>query len=197
MNTAQKDRWPEQPAGYQPAVMLRYPRGKLQIAGLISLALVTPILFVIIGFLQSRSPEQVPLFTNSPIDLLLVVLTVLVTITVHELIHGAAYRLLGYRVDYGVSVYLIAAYAGAFGQWIRRNHLIVTALAPLFVLTGLLFPLLAVQNHGVVLIAFTALIINTAGSVGDLYLVWRLSGMPRATLIYAVDIKTILVFKSN
>ena len=42
-----------------------------------------------------------------------VVLTLGATFAVHELIHGLVYRLLGYRVDYGVAINIGALYAAA------------------------------------------------------------------------------------
>ena len=129
------------------------------------------------------------------VDLAPVVVTVLATTTIHELLHGVAYRLLGYRVAFGVSGHLLAAYAAAFDQWQTRNHNLVVALAPLVALTGILVPLLAVRNRVVVLVAVTALMMNTAGAVGDINLAWRLLGMPRTTLLYDRDFKTMLIYQ--
>ena len=44
-------------------------------------------------------------------------------------------------------------------------------------------------------VAVTALMMNTAGAVGDMYLAWRLLRMPRATLLYDKDVKTMLVYR--
>jgi hypothetical protein len=195
MNAVRGDRFPLPPAGYQPAERFQYPKIKLQIAALVVLALVTPSLLALVWVLQRPSAESPLVLVSGGIDLLPIVGTVLATTTVHELVHGAAYRLLGYRVTFGVSGHLLAAYAAAFDQWQTRNHNLIVALAPLVALTGILLPMLAVESRVVVLVAVTALMMNTAGAVGDLYLAWRLLRMPRATLLYDIDVKTMLIYR--
>jgi hypothetical protein len=195
MVIVQDDRFPQPPAGYQPAERFRYPKLKLQIAALVVLVLITPLSLALVWVLQHRPPERPFVLVSGVVDLLPVVVTVLATTTIHELIHGVAYRLLGYRVTFGVSGHLLAAYAAAFDQWQTRNHNLVVALAPLVALTGILVPLLAVRNRVVVLVAVTALMMNTAGAVGDIYLAWRLLRMPRATLLYDRDVKTMLIYQ--
>ena len=128
------------------------------------------------------------------VRLILVIVTVLFTLVIHEWIHGLVYRLLGYRVTFGVSAHLFAAYAAAFGQWQTRNHNIIAALAPLLVLTMVCIPLMALPNQAIAWLALTALMMNTSGAVGDLYLVWRLLRLPRETLLYDVDEKTMLIY---
>jgi hypothetical protein len=193
MDTVQDDGFPGPPAGYQPAVLLQYPKLKLQIAALVVLVLITP-LFLILAW--ALGPVENPIvLRNGVVELLLVVVTVLATTTIHELLHGAAYGLLGYRVTFGVSRHLLAAYAAAFDQWQTRKHNMIVALAPLVALTGVLVPLLVVKNQVVVLVGVTALMMNTAGAVGDIYLIWRLCRMPRATLLYDMDVKTMLVYQ--
>ncbi|MFL5800809.1 MAG: DUF3267 domain-containing protein [Roseiflexaceae bacterium] len=182
---------PPPPPGYQPAERFQYPKLALQVVAIVVLLITTPLLLILIGFLQGWSGGIA--FVAGLRDFGLVVLTVLIIVVVHELIHGLAYQLFGYRVTYGASLQLMAAYAGAFGQWQRRDHNIVVALAPLLVLTTLL-PLLASASPTLVLVGFTALLFNTGGAVGDLYLAWRLLRLPRATLLYDVDPQTMLIF---
>jgi hypothetical protein len=130
-------------------------------------------------------------------DWVLILLTVLATLGIHELVHGAAYRLLGYQVSYGMSRHLLAVYAAAFDQWQTRNHNLIVALAPLIVLTVILVPLLAIQSHTIVLVALAALLMNTGGAVGDLYLAWRLLRLPRTALLYDIDTETMLIFEPS
>jgi hypothetical protein len=155
---------------------------------------ITPFLVLLTWFLQGR-PGRFPLLIQGGLgDLTIVLLTVVATVFVHEWIHGLAYQLLGYKVSYGVSLQLMAAYAGAFGQWQQRRHNILVALAPLLLLTLFLVPLLSSSQPSLVLIAFTALLFNTGGAVGDLYLVWRLLRWPAASLLYDVNTSIMLVF---
>ncbi|MCP4538669.1 MAG: DUF3267 domain-containing protein [Chloroflexi bacterium] len=195
MTTIQDDRYPRPPVGYQSAVLFQYPKIKLQIAALVVLAVITPLILFLTWMLQHPSVDRPFVTVNSVTDLLPAIVTALSITTIHELVHGLTYQLLGYQVSYGVSVHLFAAYAAAFRQWQARNHNLVVALAPLVILTGLFLPMLAIQNRVVVLVAVTALMMNTAGAVGDMYLCWRLLRMPCTTLLYDMDIKTMLVYK--
>ena len=54
--------------------------------------------------------------------------------------------------------------------------------------------MLALPNTIIVWLALIALMMNTGGAVGDLYLVWRLLRLPRETLLYDVDVKTMLIY---
>lgn len=182
---------PIPPPGYAAPVRLVYPKAALQVMAISLLLLTTPVLLGVAWLLQGR-PAGAPVVTTVE-DLGLVLLTILVTVVGHEWIHGFAYQLLGYRVTYGASLKLLAAYAAAFGQWQRRRDNLIVALAPLVVLTLALVPLLGVPNRVVVVVAFTALLFNTSGAVGDLYLAWRLLRLPRGTLLYDVDPTLMLI----
>src|SRR5512145_1360015 len=183
---------PPPPIGYQPAIPFRYPKLALQLFALILVVIITPLLLVL-NWLWHGHPVT-PRFLSDPGDTVLVCVTIVATVLVHELIHGLTYRALGYRVTYGVSLRLFAAYAGAFAQFQQRNHNIIVALAPLLVLSLLLLPLLASPNPAVVLFSFTALLFNVGGASGDLYLAWRLLRLPPATRLYDVDVVTMLIF---
>jgi len=89
----------------------------------------------------------------------------------HELTHGLVYRYLGYQVSYGVAPQLGAFYAAAFHQFQQRSDNLVVGIAPLVVLNVLLLPLLFVPIPLLAFAAFIALLFNTAGAAGDLYLV--------------------------
>ena len=189
-----KTNYPDPPPGYQPALRFEYPKLQLQLAAVALIIIITPLLVVLTWLLQGR-PGQFPLPIQPTFgDLMVVLATIMVTVLVHELIHGLVYQLLGYKVSYGVSLQLMAAYAGAFGQWQQRRHNILVALAPLVLLTLLLIPLLSVSQPTLVFIAFTALLFNIGGAVGDLYLVWRLLRWPATSLLYDVNTSTMLVF---
>ena len=194
MDDAQASQLPPAPPGYEPAVRFEYPTLKLQIAALLVLAAVTPLLLLVAGVLHPQLAWDSFVRSNDGISLMIVVVTVVATAILHEFVHCVAYKLLGYKVTFGVSRRLVAAYAAAFGQWQTRNHNIIAALAPLVVLTGIFSPLLATRNREVLLIAVATLMMNTAGATGDLYLTWRLLQMPKTTLLHDVDIKTMLIY---
>src|SRR5687768_12408415 len=184
---------PRSPQGYQSPYRFEYPKIKLQFAGLAVLLLVVPPLVWLTWQVQNL-PDAGRVVIR-PLDLALLLVAVPLTIVVHELIHGLAFRVLGYQVTYGVAWHLGAAYAGAFGQFQLRRHMFVVALAPLFVLTAALLPLLAVPIRAVVIVVFMMLVLNTGGAVGDLYLVWRLLRLPRGTLLYDVDTNNMFILE--
>ena len=182
---------PAPPQGYKPALPFEYPRLGLQVMA-ISLVIITlPLLFWLTWVLQG----QTPVFRFGLLELVIVLLTIATTVVLHELIHGLTYSLLGYKVSYGANLRLMAAYAAAFGQWQARGHNVIVALAPLLGLNGLFILLLTIPQPTLTLIAFSALLFNTSGAVGDLYLVWRLWRTPARTLLYDIDVKTMLIYE--
>src|SRR5215213_1179161 len=91
---------PPPPAGYRPAERFHYPKLALQVAAIAVLLLAAPLLLILTGFLQNWLASRIA-FASGPRDFILVVLVVAVTVVVHELVHGLAYQLFGYRVTYG------------------------------------------------------------------------------------------------
>jgi hypothetical protein len=179
---------PTPPPGYQTPLRLRYPTAGLQAAAIALLVLAAPLLVWLSYTLRGDTAVVPPIDALGAIAALLA--AIVVTVVVHEWVHGLAYQALGYKVSYGVSLHLGAAYAGAFGQWQRRGHNLLVALAPLLLLSPLL--LLAVARGGpqTAQLAFAALLFNISGAVGDLYLAYRLLRMPPAALLYDADPKT-------
>ena len=180
------------PDGYQPAIQFVYPKIKLNLASIFLLLITIPILLVVSWLLRGLPPDF--LYLHTMWELPLIVVTLIVTITVHELVHGLTYRWLGYHVTYGISWQLFAAYAAAFGQFQTRNHNLLVALTPLCGLTMLLLPLLSVSHPTIALLGFIAILFNISGSVGDIYLAWRLLNLPPQTLMYDQDVTTMLIY---
>ncbi|MDM8527874.1 DUF3267 domain-containing protein [Anaerolineales bacterium HSG24] len=183
---------PPPPDGYQPAIRFVYPKIMLNLAAILLLLIIVPILLVVSWLLQGLSLDFLRLHTMWELPLILV--TLIATITVHELVHGLTYKWLGYRVTYGVSWQLFAAYAAAFGQFQTRNHNLLTALTPLLSLTILLLPLLTISHPTIALLGFLSILFNIGGSVGDIYLAWRLLNLPPQTLMYDHDVTTMLIY---
>jgi hypothetical protein len=164
---------------------------KLQVVSLAALVAAPSLLLPLLLLLGHYTVQFIRI--DRVADMVIVLLTGLATVMAHELLHGVAYRALGYRVTYGLSLHPIAAYVAAFGQWHRRNRSIATALAPTVVLTAVCTPLLTLSSPTAVLVGLTALTLNASAAVGDLHLAWRLLRMPRGTLFYPVDMKAMLV----
>ena len=117
----------------------------------------------------------------------LVLVGLVVTVLVHEALHGIAYRALGYEVSYGVSARAGAFYAAAFHQSRTAEEDVRVALSPVVVITLAATPLLFVPIPAVAITALVSLVFNTAGSVGDLLFVGRVLSMPEGTLLYDSD----------
>jgi uncharacterized membrane protein len=104
--------------------------------------------------------------------LLLVGLTV-ITLMIHELIHGSFFWMFTRsRPVFGVS--LLYAYAGAPTWYIPTRQYAATALAPLLIIgvAGMLLILLVPVGWILMLVWLIAL--NTGGAIGDLYVFTRL-----------------------
>lgn len=173
-------------ANPQPTIFLRYPAAALNLAAGALLLIVAPLLYVLVVRFHGHSAHHILLplrFLDSAIALL----ASAATIALHEYIHGLGLRLHGYQVSYGVHWRKFMAYAAVCDQSIERQHVLRIALAPVVIITVVMLPLLAFPNRYVVLVAFSALLTNTSGSVGDLYLVWRLKYLPQWTSLTDID----------
>src|SRR5262249_48804282 len=104
------------------------------------------------------------------------------TIVLHEAVHGLFFWLLtrsiprfGFRGWY--------AYAAAPGWFLPRAAFVAVGLAPLLATSVVGLALTAVLPQGLVTVVLLALIFNAMGSVGDMYLVWRVLRAPRRTVV--------------
>ncbi|MBV0924800.1 DUF3267 domain-containing protein [Halomicroarcula limicola] len=190
---------PATPDGYQEPRSFRYPF--VVLLGLV--LVIVPVSALLFGSLlwyaQGSALEAVFAFEETATSISLTVSSGavllasvgavgLVTI-LHELVHGLVYRYFDYTVSYGVAPQLGAFYAAAFHQYQARNHNIVVGIAPLVVLTLIFCPLLFVPQPVVAVAACIALVFNTAGAAGDVYLVTRLLRLPAGSLLYDSDIR--------
>ncbi|MFC4549064.1 MULTISPECIES: DUF3267 domain-containing protein [Halorussus] len=175
---------PDPPEGYDDPTQFSYPGLWLSVGLLVLFVLSVAGFGELMAAIRGGAPEYTVGLTGIGVAAALSVATVVV----HELVHGLAYHLLGYRVKYGIALNMGAAYAAAFGQFQTRQDNLVVGLAPLLAFTLALTPLLAAPLP-VALAAFLALVVNTSGATGDLYLTWRLLRMPEGTLLYDVDIR--------
>ncbi|ELY86143.1 hypothetical protein C484_18732 [Natrialba taiwanensis DSM 12281] len=119
----------------------------------------------------------------------------LTTVVVHELLHGVVYQWYGYEVSYGVYWRMGAMYAAVFHQFHSREETLRVGIAPLVILTVICLLLLAVPYPVIATTAFFVLALNTAGSVGDVYAIWRFYRMPPKTLFYDINIGHMYVFE--
>jgi hypothetical protein len=131
-------------------------------------------------------------FANSLIDLDMslrlslfgwVLASVIVVVALHEGTHGAVAALLGHKPLFGLRPPLVYV---TFTGKLPRGHFMVVAIAP-FILLNLLFGCL--YGRGTLkLFCDFSLIINSIGSVADIWVFLKVIGAPRGAMIQ--DTKT-------
>ncbi len=110
----------------------------------------------------------------------------LASLPVHELVHGAFFKLLGPRgakVRFGYQAGML--YAGCPGVRMARGRFAAVLLAP-FVLLSLAY-LAAGLATGDALLAWALFALHAAGCMGDLYFVWLIACHPEADLCEDTD----------
>lgn len=187
------DRLPAAPPGYRSGYLVYHPVAVLNLITAVVFIVMVPLLSVItLGLHGSLSvPIEVPLDIGAIVAMFIASLA---TLVFHELIHGLVLRHYRRRVFYGMDMRRLVAYTAAFGQFQGRDQALTVALAPLVLITLTMLPLLAASNRYVVAVAFSMLLTNTSGAVGDMYLAWRLLRLPRQALLYDVDLENMIVF---
>jgi hypothetical protein len=109
--------------------------------------------------------------------------SIIIVIVLHEGTHSAVAALMGHKPLFGLRPPLVYV---TFADKIPRGHFMVVAIAP-FVVLNLLFGFLYARGPLKLLCNFS-LIINSIGSVADLWIVLKLIGAPKGALIQ--DTKT-------
>lgn len=120
------------------------------------------------------------------VDALWLLGSLLLTVVLHEFMHGMAIRYFGGKPSYGFVWKGLMFYATASGHPFQRNDYIGVALAPLILGSLLGAILLALPLSGTVvnIIALCAAI-NAAGAVGDLWISAVVLRYPQSA--YVVD----------
>ena len=147
--------------------------------------------FFIFGFLflwwtAWLRPGLLKTFSNGVeimlLDLLLIVISVVVFLVLHELVHGAFFWIYSRsRPKFGLrSGY---AYAAAPGWYFPRRQYLVIALAPFVLLTILGMLLLAVVPVGMLAAIFFGMVTNAAGAVGDIWIAFMIIRERRTIVI--------------
>lgn len=99
------------------------------------------------------------------------ILAIVLTLVLHELIHGLVMRIFGAKPRYGALWNQAMFYATAPGHAFRRNSYVVIALAP-FILISMLVVLGMWLLQGTVWVALLGVggLFNASGAVGDLWI---------------------------
>jgi hypothetical protein len=113
------------------------------------------------------------------------IVSYIVIICVHEIIHSLVFLFWGGRPHFGAKLPL-ALYCGAKDQLFRRNQYLVVGLAPLVVITlaGITLTILAPSAASYV---FLATIGNIAGAAGDVWVTAHLLRQPHDILVEDTD----------
>ncbi len=162
-----RDYEPELPAGYESALTIDATNKKIalwmNLAALIPLIPALLLALRMIGNAGAVIPMQ---------KMLLFIGAMLLYIVLHELVHGAAYRMLTRRkLSFGLK--LTCAYCGVPDIYCYRRTALISLLAPFTVFT-IIFAALALFLDDTILRAFSVVLLgmHLGGCSGDLYDTW-------------------------
>ena len=174
------------PANYREVLYWQITQSgwRLTVVNLLSLPMAALWGVVFFGWLAllNRMPQTLRARTGDWLSLLA---AALVTLVLHEALHGLAMYAYGARPKFGVLLQGMMLYATAPGYAFRRNEYIVVILAPLVTLSLAAFiGAAAAPMQAAVIIAVCATI-NGAGAVGDLWIMSIVLRYPKQA--YVID----------
>ncbi len=156
----------EIPAGYREEFVIDAKDKKTAVWLSVGSLILTAAVFVILFRLIKPSGN----FTDGFISRYLIVLgTALIYIVCHELVHGAAYKLMtGEKLTYGFS--LMVAYCGVPHIYVYRKTALISLLAP-FTVFNIVFGLavMLLSDPWDKVAAAVLLALHIGGCIGDLY----------------------------
>lgn len=177
------------PPGYRAAYTLRLTgsSGLVLALNLGALVLLVPAIALFVwpaivrGFLAD---DLVFTLTLSLTDGLMLLTGTLGVVLAHEGVHGLVMRAFGAHPRFGIKWELMAAYAVATGHFFSRNQFLVVALAPLAILTPVLWLGTWWAPPGALWMALAlAGILNSVGAVGDLFMARQAARHPTTALV--------------
>lgn len=157
-------------------------RKRIFAVNLLGLALLPVWIFLALGVINAMKPSQHSMIINIPSILLATVVTVLL----HEGLHGLTVLFFGIKPQFGVLWKELTFYTTMRGVAFKRQVYLIFLLVPLVVLSILfLLSTLSLQDDFWVSLSFMAFILNGAGSIGDLFITGVLLRYPPTA--YVVD----------
>jgi hypothetical protein len=176
------------PEDYKAAGTLDFTRSPVRLLALnaAGLALLILVVSLLLAFVAATRPNASGGFvlqgSVSLAALAAVAALVVLTVVVHELIHGAGFWLVTRtRPEFGFRGYY--AYAGAPEWYIPVGRYLPIGLAPLVVVTVVGLGLLQVVPTDAIPAVFVVVAFNAAGAVGDIAAVAWLCVQPRDAVV--------------
>lgn len=170
----------ELPAGYSKLFAIDLQRDKKPALIVNVLALVIAAVMAAVGaFLV---PFGSALREAGMITALILLLSIVAYMLLHELVHGICMRLFGSgKVKYGFTG--MYAFAGS-GSYFAKGPYIVIALAPVVVLGAVLLGLNLYFSGGAAFwVVYIVQICNVGGAAGDIYVTFRFMRLPKDILV--------------
>ncbi|MBX5445165.1 DUF3267 domain-containing protein [Sphaerobacter sp.] len=164
--------------GYRLALWEQVPLGRLSAFGCLSVPLWFVFFSLAVAVLGGPS-EFAVVFTFRAILVGLLLMLVVVPL-LHEAVHGVVSLLIGARPSFGVGAGF--AYT-TFREPVGRLAYAAIALAPLVVISIVGIAAMVWWPKGAEA-TLVVLIVNAAGAVGDLWMVWRLRAVPPNARLY-------------
>jgi hypothetical protein len=146
-----------------------------------------------VGVIVLWIPYQFYLFLGTPLALLpdpdwppfitifMGLLMIIGSMILHELLHGLALRVTGYRPRFGFQGGMLLAGIRA-GDYLTRNHYLIMSVTPLILMTlfGSISLIFLPRLPGQIMLV--ALLLNFAASIGDLLVANRVRRWPASSL---------------
>jgi len=151
----------------------------LQIVGMIWFIIAAWALLQIVAILRPIYSLEIKFdLPNGLLALVVMLLVIFITLTLHELVHGFFFWLFTKeRPKFGIGPGY--AYAAAPDWYFPKGKYLVVGLAPLVVLTVVGLVSIALVPLAWVGAIFLAIVFNAGGAVGDLYIGIRIGGEAR------------------
>ncbi|GGL59905.1 DUF3267 domain-containing protein [Halocalculus aciditolerans] len=208
MSESETERVPASPAGYGPAQPVRLPALVVNVVALVAGFAAFVVFGAVNGLVRgprafdglvvvSETATSIGVTVNAFVVGGAVLVALVVTIVLHEAVHGLVLGYFGYDVSYGAASHVGGFYAAAFGQYVSRAETVWVLVAPLIVLDVLgLGLLLAAPNALVALFAWMVLTLNTGGAAADLWSLAFVQKLPADVVFCDVDLRHSYWFES-
>ena len=160
------------PNGYNEVLYSKITEKPMRVIVMQILSILLFVFFSMLFFnLVNRLGNYPTSFEFGPVEIIIVITAILMTLVLHELVHGLMMKLHGAKPQYGVMWKQLMFYATSPGFAYPRNRFIQIALAPFLLLT-LMFVLGIFGLKGtpwVLLLALCASL-NASGAIGDVWM---------------------------